>query len=152
MKKYLFLLLIICQSCEFFQQKKTNANEIYQKELKKIDFKNVDQYPNFISCDSLKNNTEKNDCFYNTLTQFIYQNLDKKSFKKTTINTDSINIKVTILPNSKINFEAILTDTLTKKSIDSLLKKKLYFHPQAKPALKKGIAVTSYFSVPIKLK
>jgi hypothetical protein len=68
---------------------------------------------------------------------------------------DTIEVKVTVFPNSKITFEpqfpkdSVAYDTIR---IDSILRARLIDFPKISPAIKRGIPVKTQFILPVIIK
>jgi len=52
-----------------------SEKELLQKELKAINWKEVDEYPSFVDCDNLDNKSQRELCFFEYLTELIQQKL-----------------------------------------------------------------------------
>jgi hypothetical protein len=149
------VLLFFC-SCQYFEKQIPSEKELLNKKLKEINWDEVDEYPSIIECDSLTNTDLRKQCFFQTLTTSIQQKLTSDTALKMLYPThDSITLKITVLPNSKIQFkpqfqkDSIAFDRL---KIDSLLNSRLIDLPKINPAIKRGIPVKTQFFLPINLK
>lgn len=152
--KYL-LFIIIClfvTSCNYFDVKKTSSKEILNEELQSFNWKDVDVFPAFASCDSSSTIQERKVCFENTLIKHIQNSLSSEKMVVSTDLTDTILIdfklsdkgEISIL-NLKIKEETIkalpnITNQINS-AIDSL--------PTIYPAIKRGQLVTTQFKLPI---
>ena len=155
--KYL-LFIIIClfvTSCNYFDVKKTSSEEILNEELQSFNWKDVDVFPAFASCDSSSTILERKLCFERTLINHIHKSLSTKKMVVSTDLTDTIFIdfklsdkgEISIL-NLKIREETIkalpnITNQINS-AIDSL--------PKIYPAIKRGQLVTTQFKLPIIIK
>ena len=155
MKKIVFLLVIILfSSCNYIQKSVPNEKELLEKELKSINWNQVDHYPSISSCDSLVTKELQKQCFFNYLKGAIQQKLNTNSLKIINPKIDTIQVKITVLPNSTLVFEPqFSTDSLsyTKKKMDSILKVKLVDFLKINPAMKRGIPVKTQFILPVVL-
>ncbi|MFA9188553.1 hypothetical protein AAGV33_01800 [Flavobacterium sp. FBOR7N2.3] len=156
MKHYYFLLLfILFTSCQYFEKQVPSEKELLQKELKAINWKEVDEYPSFVDCDKLDDKTERQQCFFNLLTQLIQEKLQVDTLSVLYPELDTIEVKVTVFPNSKMKFEpqfpkdSVAYDTI---KIDSILHARLVDFPKVNPALKQGIPVKTQFILPVIIK
>ncbi len=147
-----FLVLLLLISCEYFNAKKTSSEAILKEELQTFNWKDVDEYPAFSSCDSSASRQERRKCFVASLTTHISNYLQKE----TIIVTQDIND--TIVLNLQVNDSGVLTllnakvDSLTTEeipSIKSLLSRSLDSLPKIFPAIKRGQQVTTEFKLPI---
>ncbi|WP_369048603.1 hypothetical protein [Tenacibaculum sp. UWU-22] len=145
------LVLFCCTSCRFFTLKKESSSANLTDTT--INFTKVDVSPSFTVCKN-KIDEEKTACFRETIHQKIATSLAKHKFKI----KDSINetISVTLLISSKgnIKIDTIISSknikTLLPK-LDSLLYVSVAELPEVFPAIKRGIPVTTKYSLPIKI-
>ncbi len=146
----LFLLTLCLGSCQYFSQV-PNQDELLKKELKAINWNQVDELPTFSNCDSVADKTQKKQCFFDYLTQLIQQKLSVDTLSVLYPQLDTINVKVTISPDATMVFEPQITDTLSYNTtkIDSILKARLIDFPTVHPAIKRGIPVKTQFVLPV---
>jgi hypothetical protein len=132
-----------------------SEKELLQKKLKAINWKEVDEYPSFVDCDKLDNKSDRQQCFFEFLTQLIQEKLSVDTLSILYPELDTIEVKVTIFPNAKMQFEpqfskdSVAYDTI---KIDSILHARLINFPTVSPAIKHGIPVKTQFIVPVILK
>jgi hypothetical protein len=146
----LFLLTLCLGSCQYFSQV-PNQDELLKKELKAINWSQVDELPTFSNCDSVVDKTQKKQCFFDYLTQLIQQKLSVDTLSVLYPQLDTINVKVTISPDATMVFEPQITDTLSYNTtkIDSILKARLIDFPTVHPAIKRGSPVKTQFVLPV---
>ena len=67
---------------------------------------------------------------------------------------DTIQLKVTVLPNATFTFEPQIFDTVAynKTLIDSVFKARLVGFPKVNPAIKRGLPVKTQFVLPVVMK
>jgi uncharacterized FlgJ-related protein len=70
----LLFSILIFSSCQYFEKQVPSEKELLKKELKAINWKEVDEYPSFADCDKLDNKTKRQQCFFEYLTELIQQN------------------------------------------------------------------------------
>ena len=155
MKKLIPILLLLAlsiNSCQYFSQV-PNEEELLKKELESINWKQVDEFPSFSSCDSVLDKSQKKQCFFDFLTQLIQQKLNVDTLSVLYPQLDTIDVKVTISPDASMVFEPQITDTLSYNTtkIDSILKARLVDFPAVHPAIKRGIPVKTQFLLPVML-
>ncbi|GEL10764.1 hypothetical protein FGL01_15030 [Flavobacterium glycines] len=132
-----------------------SEKELLQKELKAINWKEVDEYPSFVDCDKLDEKIQRQQCFFDSLTQLIQEKLQLDTLSALYPELDTIEVKVTVFPNSKMQFEpqfpkdSVAYDTI---KIDSILHARLINFPKVNPALKQGIPVKTQFILPVIIK
>ena len=154
MKKIIPILLLLTlslYSCKYFNSQVPNQDELLEKELKAINWNQVDELPSFSNCDSVVDKTQKKQCFFDFLTQLIQQKLSIDTLTVLYPKLDTINVKVTVLADATLQFEPQITDTLSYNTtkIDSILKARLVDFPKVNPAIKRGIPVKTQFVLPV---
>ena len=132
-----------------------SEKELLKKELKAINWKEVDEYPSLQDCEKIDNKSQKQQCFFEVLTQLIQEKLSIDTLSLLYPKLDTIEVKVTIFPNSTIQFEPQFPkDSLgyDRIKIDSILKVRLVDFPKVNPAIKRGIPVKTQFILPVIIK
>ena len=125
------------------------------KELKKINWSEVDEFPSTNSCDSLVDKEARKQCFFDYLTQTIQEKLATDTIRILYPDLDTIQVKITVFPDSRLKFEPYFPkqnmayDTV---KIDSIIQTKLADFPTIEPAIKRGIKVKSQFVLPVILR
>ena len=152
---YLFLVFIFFNSCQYFDKQIPSEKELLQKELKSINWKEVDEYPSVVDCEKIDNKAQRQQCFFEVLTQLIQEKLSVDTLSILYPELDTIEVKVTVFPNATLQFEpqfpkdSVAYDTI---KIDSILKARLVDFPKINPAIKRGIPVKTQFILPVILK
>ena len=152
---YFFLVFLLFNSCQYFEKQVPSQKELLQKELKAINWKEVDEYPSFVDCDKVEDKTERQHCFFQYLTELIQDKLSSDTLSILYPELDTIEVKVTVYPNAKMKFEpqfpkdSVAYDTI---KIDSILTARLVNFPKVNPAIKRGIPVKTQFILPVILK
>ena len=148
---FLFLLILICTSCEFFTFKKTSH-------LKDVDtiinFSTVDAAPTFLVCKDLIEVKAKNNCFRNTLHKELSKSFANYKIEVRKPINEEIFVDITIdskgVPSvKKITLSQLIKDTI--KNIDSLVSESVADLPKLFPATKRGIPVTTQYQIPIRI-
>ncbi|WPR73220.1 hypothetical protein SLW70_04935 [Flavobacterium sp. NG2] len=155
MKHYYILLLILFSSCQYFDKQLPSEKELLQKELKSINWKEVDEYPSFVDCNKVEGKIERQKCFFQFLTELIQEKIQIDTLSILYPELDTIEVKVTVFPNSRIQFEPLFPkDSVTYDTvkIDSILKRRLVGFPKVNPAIKRGIPVKTQFILPVIIK
>ena len=156
MKQYsLFLVFILFNSCQYFDKQVPSEKELLQKELKSINWKEVDEYPSVVDCDKIEDKKQREQCFFEVLTQLIQEKLCNDTLAMLYPELDTIEVKVTIFPNATMKFEPKFPkDSVAydKIKIDSILKARLVDFPKINPAIKRGLPVKTQFILPVILK
>ena len=126
-----------------------------QKELKSINWKEVDEYPSVVDCDKIEDKKQREQCFFEVLTQLIQEKLSNDTLAMLYPELDTIEVKVTVFPNATMKFEPQFPkDSVAydKIKIDSILKARLVDFPKINPAIKRGLPVKTQFILPVILK
>lgn len=156
MKPYFLLLaLILFNSCQYFDKQVPSEKELLQKELKAINWKEVDEYPSVVDCDKIEDKKQRQQCFFEVLTQLIQDKLSNDTLSMLYPELDTIEVKVTVFPNATMQFEPQFPkDSVAydKIKIDSILKARLVDFPKINPAIKRGLPVKTQFILPVILK
>jgi hypothetical protein len=132
-----------------------SQKELLQKELKAINWEEVDEFPSFTDCDSLNNNTQRQQCFFEYLTELIQEKLSNDTLSVLYPELDTIEVMITIFPDAKMKFEprfpkdSVAYDTI---KIHNILHARLVDFPKVNPAIKHGIPVKTKFILPVILK
>ena len=152
---YFLLLFILFNSCQYFDKQVPSEKELLQKELKAINWKEVDEFPSIADCEKIENKTQRQQCFFEYMTQLIQEKLSVDTLSILYPELDTIEVKVTIFPNATMQFEpqfpkdSVAYDTI---KIDSILKARLVDFPKVNPAIKRGVPVKTQFILPVILK
>lgn len=142
-------------SCQYFEKQVPSEKELLQKELKSINWKEVDEYPSLVDCESVTDKKQQQQCFFERLTQLIQEKLSVDTLAVLYPELDTIEVKVTVFPNATLQFEpqfpkdSVAYDTI---KIDSILRARLVGFPKVNPAIKRGIPVKTQFILPVILK
>jgi hypothetical protein len=151
----LFLVFIFFNSCQYFDKQIPSEKELLQKELKAINWKEVDEYPSVADCEKIEDKKQRQQCFFEILTQLIQEKLSVDTLSVLYPELDTIEVKVTVFPNATMQFEpqfpkdSVAYDRI---KIDSILKARLVDFPKVNPAIKHGIPVKTQFILPVILK
>lgn len=157
LKKIILLTLLVSFtfSCQLFDKKVPDENELLQQKLQEIDWKQVDQFPSVSSCDTILDKETQKDCLFQFLTETIQTRISIDTIHVIYPELDTISVKVTINPDASLVFETQKpTDSITYdiEVIDSILQDRLANFPKVEPAIKQGIKVKSQFVLPVILK
>jgi hypothetical protein len=154
-KFFLLFVILFFHSCQYFEKKVPSEKELLQKELKSINWKEVDEFPSVANCEKITDKKQRQQCFFEVMAQLIQEKLDIDTLSILYPELDTIEVKVTVFPNSTMKFEpqfpkdSVAYDTI---KIDSILHARLVDFPKVNPALKRGIPVKTQFILPVILK
>ena len=152
---FLFLIILFFNSCQYFEKQVPSEKELLQKELKSINWKEVDEYPSVADCEKIGGKKLRQQCFFDVMSQLIQSKLDIDTLAILYPELDTIEVKVTVFPNSTMKFEpqfpkdSVAYDTI---KIDSILHARLVDFPKVNPGIKRGIPVKTQFILPVILK
>jgi hypothetical protein len=149
---FVFLFITLLVSCEYFNVKKTTPEAILNEELQTFTWNDVDVYPSFSVCDSLKTKDEKTNCFTEVLTQHILKYLENEPIIVTHDVKDTINLEFQVSETGVLSLHDVKIDSLTIKeipNIENLIYSSLDSLPKIFPATKRGQQVKTEFKLPI---
>lgn len=149
---YLVFLWLFASSCQFFETEKVSSEEIFDQEIKTIDWKDVDRYPSFANCESALEKPEQKACFINTISTRLQHSISAGQMIAVRQLRDTVKVYFEVNSNGHLSILSIKMDTVLQKefphlqqwivqSIDSL-------RPVA-PAYKRGIPVRTQFTLPV---
>lgn len=145
---FIFTSLVLV-SCEFFQKKELNSDEVMDTI---IDYKSVDCFPLFPNCESIPSLKKQQICSQIKLSESIYASLASAEITTLRKLNDTLYLNLKIDSKGEViltNFKA--SDYLHKQipELDSLLQNGVLNLPKLRPAIKRGIPVTTAFILPI---
>lgn len=149
---YAFILILALTSCEYFNAKKTSSEAILKEELQIFNWKDVDEYPTFSVCNSVKTKNEKTACFTEVLTTHILEFLQNKTIIVTREVSDTINLKLQVSETGILSLLDVEADSLIVKeipNIKALIYSSLDSLPKVFPAIKRGQQVKTEFDLPV---
>lgn len=154
MRKIPILFVLLFASCQYIDRV-PSKEQLLQEELKSINWDEVDALPSVAGCDTITDLAVQKNCFFEYLSREVQTRLDPQSLAVFYPERDTIEVKVTVYPDSKLTFQpqfakdSIAYDTA---KIDSILRTRLADFPKINPAVKRGIPVKSEFILPVILK
>ena len=149
---YTLLLSIITTSCSWINKKQPNETEIYENEISKINWEQVDEPSGLVLCDSLLIEEEKVACLQKTLQQNIQENLVSTIIETIDLNVDTIWVAVNINPDSSITLipdVSLIANTDNQQNILKAITNTTQNLPKAYPAIKRGIPVKTQYNMPL---
>jgi hypothetical protein len=154
-KKLSLFFVFLVASCQYFDAKAPDENVLLQEELKKINWKEVDNYPSILGCDTILDKEAQKECFFSRLSQVIQEKISIDTVQMLNPKIDTIDVKVTVNADATLQFEVQEPKDSVKynfKRIDSILQNKLSNFPHVEPAIKRGIKVKTQFIIPVIIK
>ncbi|MEL0644058.1 hypothetical protein V6251_06665 [Olleya sp. Ti.3.14] len=150
-----FLLCLMLASCQYFDVQKTSSEAILKKELKTFNWKEVDSYPSFKTCDTLQSKLDAKQCFETTLANHISSKLQEQTIIVSQDINDTILLSLLISEKGELVINAIEIDSVTTleiPEIKTIITNSLDTLPTIYPAIKRGQQVKSQFKLPIVLR
>ncbi len=152
--RFLVLLFLIFSftSCDYFSFKKNTNQERLDTIVNK---KEVGIFPSFPVCDSIIEKTKKEDCFRKTIHQEIAESLAKQNIKVRRSVDETITVIITVHSNETVTLKSInASDSLRREipNLKKMIEKSIADLPKVFPARKRGIPVTSEYTLPIRIK
>ena len=147
-----FFFILLISSCQYFDRHVPDEDELLRKRLNEIDWKQVSSYPSISECEGILDKELKKECFFASMTRLIQEKLDVDTLAILYPEIDTIQVKVTVFPDSRLQFEPQFPkDSVAydKMKIDSILKVRLSNFPKVEPAQKEGIPVKTQFILPV---
>ncbi|PZD76980.1 hypothetical protein [Mesonia sp. K7] len=151
---YLFLLFLVV-GCKEIETQKVYSDEISQKELQQINWSEVETYPEFQNCSHCVEKAEKKKCFEQKVTEYFYRKLATQQY----VVTDSLDetfhlyIKITAAGKPVLDSLHASEDLYIKlPQLDSLMTTSVENLPVLEPAYKRGIPVSTSFTLPLEIK
>ncbi len=148
-------MLSMFLSCDFFDVKKKKQEELIQKNMKDINFNEVDQFPLFENCDETLVKSEQQSCFEQEMHQYFSAVLQKHHFTVSSAVNDTVFLHFSIDNKGAISFlETQKSEQISKElpELDSIFKVETHQLPQIFPAVKRGIPVATKYKLPIIIK
>lgn len=148
----IFILFLCLASCEYFDKKKVNSQDIISEELQTFNWNDVDEYPSFQACESLTSKLESKQCFESTIISHITNKLGNEIIVVTEEVADTVMIKFHINETGNISVLDINSNEATRVQIPNLeefLTNSLNSLPKIFPAIKRGQQVKTEFTLPV---
>lgn len=155
MKKWLcFIVVIGLISCKDLNLKKESADEILQEELKSINWKEVDLYPTFQTCETVTSKVESKVCFETEMKNAIHNYLSKKEIVTFNTTQDTLVLSLFISVNGEIKLKNIkLSQDIASENqeLDTWLNEAIEKLPEIYPAQKRSVPISLNAELPIVL-
>lgn len=151
----LVVLSVLIPSCQFFETEKISSETFLKEEIKSINWKDVDQYPVFLNCESFTEKKQQKNCFENTLSAHLYQVINSENTMVTNELNETLVLDFLVDEKGKLAITSMKIDSLLKVQIPSLAANIIegikILQPIA-PAYKRGIPVKTTFKLPLVIK
>ncbi len=151
----LVVLYVLFQSCQFFETEKISSETFLKDEIKSINWKDVDQYPVFLNCDTFTEKKQQKSCFESTLSAHLYQVINSEKMMVTSDLNETLVLDFLVDEKGKLAITSMKIDSLLKVQIpslaDNIIEGIKTLQPIA-PAYKRGIPVKTTFKLPLVIK
>jgi len=137
------IVVVLFWSCKQDNFKKVQAKDIAQKELRNINFKEIDRFPLFKTCDETAFRDVQQSCFEQNLHQWIKPYLDTLNLNLS--ESDTLKIYLKIDKTGKIQLDSLQSKLDLSKTFQRIFKKA----PQIYPAQKRGVPVSVNLELPV---
>ncbi len=148
----IFFLFLLIVSCEYMGLQKLNKEELVEKEMKSINWNDVDKYPLFDNCDETASKKSQKKCFQNTLTNHIISSLLENQIQVNENINDTVQVQLLISNEGKISILKIEKNNFVTDQIPGInryIANSIQSLPKIYPALKRNIPVSTKFNLPI---
>lgn len=150
----LIILIVVVESCDFISPKKTTLSNTELTDTV-IDFNEVDVYPLFMDCNNCDSSDKQNLCFEMELIRRLQKKMARIKWGTADLSQDTVMVDILVNTEGKISIADIRKNAQTSKNfpeLDSVLYKSIASLPAAvQPSLKRGIPVSSMFTLPVVL-
>lgn len=139
-------------SCEFFKKREFTPTIAIDTI---VDYNSVDIFPLFPSCDSIPSQEKQKICSQIKLSEHIYASLSDYQIVTSEKINDTILVKINIDKTGKTSLLNLQSSAFINEQIPNLRKiisSGVDKIPQLKPAIKRGMPVTTEFTLPIVVK
>ena len=146
------LFFLMVTSCNHFNVKKTSFEAILDEELQTFNWKDVDQYPTFLKCQSVSAKQESKTCFQKELAQYISDFLEQKNIIVSKDLNDTVFLNLKVSRTGYLKLINVRTDTSIVNTIPRIryfLNSSIDSLPKIYPAIKRGQSVNIEFVLPI---
>jgi hypothetical protein len=145
------LVIVACfSSCEYFTKKKIDDTQ----RLDSINYTSVDVSPSFKVCDSIFEKLKKEECFRTTIYEKVTKSLRNQKIKVKKEIDEIVHVIIVIDSNKGITLKSIEASQNVYTEIPEIKKiiaKSIDELPKILPATKRGIPVTTEYTLPIRI-
>lgn len=148
----LIIFLFTTTSCQFFETEKVSSEEIFEDEIETINWKDIDQYPSFSSCENLMDKPAQKECFISTISSHLYQDISTKDMIAVREVYDTIKVKFEVGVSGRLSILEIKIDSLLDKefpTLENVILQSIDSLQPIAPAYKRGIPVKTQFILPV---
>tara|TARA_Y100000815_G_scaffold275789_1_gene317695 strand:+ start:12685 stop:13179 length:495 start_codon:yes stop_codon:yes gene_type:complete len=146
------LIAALAVACKDIETKKISSEDFLQEDLKEIDMRNVDDFPTFVSCDSLLRKEQKWDCFQRKLALNFQESLKRKVIVVEEEIQDTVWLQLAVDAEGTPSIEKFDIPEKVSENLPQLktwLTESLDSLPKIHSAIKRSIPVKTSFKVPV---
>ncbi len=144
--------LSLLTSCNWFASKEAKTQELVNREMREIDWNDVDNYPLFENCDETLTKTGQRECFERELLEHCGKTLREFDYEFEEGTNTTIQVDFLVDQNGHISILDIEKDGSIDNQMpefDQIVAESLKNLPTLAPALKRGMPVKAKFRIPI---
>ena len=142
----LVVLYVSFQSCQFFETEKISSETFLKDEIKSINWKDVDQYPIFLNCDTFTEKKQQKSCFESTLSAHLYQVINSEKMTVTNDLNETLVLGFLVDEKGKIVSPKVVK-TLGAGCDEEAMR--VFKKAKFKPGYDKGKPVRVRFTLPV---
>lgn len=152
--RFFTILLIVSSfsSCDYFSfERKKNTQELDTI----VDKSTVDVFPSFAICDSIIDKEKKTNCFRETIHKEITLSLGEEEIKVKKPVDEIVEVVITVHSDHQLSLKSLkASEELISMipDIEERIKRSVQKLPKVHAAIKRGIPVTSEYTLPIQIK
>ena len=150
------IFVYLFTSCDFFSSKKIATKKASLEVEAIIDYSTVDVFPMFTNCEGLDTKKLQEECFGNELIEKLDNLISLDKIEVSRAIYDTVFVDLLIEKDNKVRIAGIQSSELIKTKIpklDSVLISSINQLPNlTQPSIKRGIPVSSQFTLPILIK
>lgn len=148
------LIVICCQSCNYFETQKMDADTFYKDEMATINWDDVDRYPLFSNCDETASKAEQLSCFHSQISASLDPVLSDSIHGVLVAVNDTVHLELHIDTLGVFHLKQLEMDSLTRTqlpNLDKWLASALDDIGPVSPAIKRGVPVATRYTLPVVL-
>ncbi len=152
---FTFLLFFYCSCANNEKKIEERASVLYKHELSVIDWNDVDAYPLFDGCDESQDKIDQRLCFGKTFTDHLANLLNQFEYVLPYGISTTVEVEFFVTHKGSMHIASIAKNAIVDKYIpefEGIVARCLRSLPKVRPALKRGIPVTTRCKVPLVLK
>lgn len=148
------ILVMLLVGCKNFETKKISSEEVLNEQLQDFNWKEVDVYPSFATCDEFSQKQALKECFETTMTKYLYQALAQHHIASGDTINATVMVYLAISDQGEPKIDSLAISEKLARQIPDLKKwivSGIDSLPEIFPARTRGIPVATKFILPIKV-